>query len=269
KLAIQSDPLQFVLARLLDTGIAGKADKLQAYHNYLPLAEKGHLLAQYYCAMILEDGLVVEKNLVKARQYYESASQHCLQAGLRLACLLLDEVCQNNEKKPAISLTKEQIHAIDLLAFYLKHYQDDQLFLSDNVEQNVEQLLLANNRKQLISSLQLNNTYPAKANYLIGRIFQEGKGVDIDNQRALQYYRLARLEEPDATYRMGYFYETGQGVDKNVVTAKSLYKHAADRGHQLAAKRSTWSYRLFSQNNSVPDDATLMKSEESRNCAVS
>ncbi|MBY0544658.1 MAG: sel1 repeat family protein, partial [Gammaproteobacteria bacterium] len=268
KLAIQSDPLQFVLARLLDTGIAGKADKLQAYHNYLPLAEKGHPLAQYYCAMVLEEGLVVQKNLVKARQYYESASKHCFPAMLRLACLLLEEGCQKNENKIMLPLTKDQIHAIDLLVFYHKHHQDDQLFLSDNVEQNVERLLLANNRKQLISSLQLNNTYPAKANYLIGRIVQEGKGVDMDNQRALQYYRLARLEEPDATYRMGYLYETGQGVVKNVATAKSLYQYAADRGHQLASKRSSWSYRFFSQNDSVPDDATLMKNKES-NCLVS
>ena len=91
---------------------------------------------------------------------------------------------------------------------------------------------------------------------------QEGKGVAVDINRALQLYQLASASYPDANYRIGYIHESGLNGAKNWAVAKGFYQRAADKKHELAAKRLTWSYSIFAWS-SVPDDPTLKRTEAS------
>ncbi len=298
-LVSQHDPqIQFLLARLLDTGISGKIDKARACHYYSLLANNGHHLAQYYCGIILEEGIGVAQDLTRARQYYESCQEQCLDAKLRLACLLLEKEDSELQTRQATStmrnreathsveldifciprrreiasllqspiLTESQEQAATLLEFYYTHYEVTCSVSPKTIEQYLEKIIAehsSNPPVYFIRSVAINS---ARINYLLGKILQEGKGVEIDIKRALQFYQLANAAYPDANYRIGYIYETGLNGNKNWPIAKGFYQRAADKGHELAAKRLTWSYSIFAWS-SVPDDATLRRTEAS-NCLI-
>ena len=137
----------------------------------------------------------------------------------------------------------------------------------NTIEQYLENLILNTRATHSVYDLGVINTRSAHANYLLGRIFEEGIGVIVNVTRALQHYQLASTQHPDASYRAGYIYESGLGVSKNSAYAKTYYKNAANKGHELAAKRLTWSYWLSTKKDNVPNDETLKKAE-SHNCAM-
>ncbi|MBP9727402.1 MAG: SEL1-like repeat protein, partial [Gammaproteobacteria bacterium] len=288
------DSLKFALARLLDTGIAGKTDKAAAYGYYTQLASSNHALACYYYAIMLEEGIVIPQDLIKARQYYSSSPAYYIEAKFRWACLLLEEAAKDlNERKPArvqraedleeielegsacmprrkestffsrtnthVPLTTDQAQAIGLLEFYYNHYDDEKPVLSDTLDHAIERLLFS---KPAVT-IRTDNTYPAQANYWLGKIFEDGKGVTIDGQRALRHYQFASSVNSEASYRIGYIYESGLGVTKNWALAKRFYQNAADRGHELAAKRLSWSYALWS--GPTPNDVAL---RQASNCVL-
>ena len=269
-LTIQGDSrVQFLLARILDSGLIGtiggmapirSIDQKQAYHYYTILAQNGHFLAQYYCAILLERGIKVERDLVIARQYYESCIEQCFEARLRLACLLLREIdydLQNtllvyNEEQDHANLKDHQQNLktnelykqpIELLEYYFKHYKEEKTS-TKTTEQHLENLIIASRAKYSVYELGAINTRSAHANYLLGRIFQDGVGVFVNIKRALQHYKLASTIYPDASYRAGDIYEFAFG---NKSVAKKYYQLAANKGHELATKRLTWSYWLFKQ----------------------
>ncbi len=288
------DSLKFALARLLDTGIAGKTDKTQAHAYYTQLASSNHAMACYYGAIMLEEGVVVQQDLVRACQYYAASPVYYVEAKFRLACLLLEAAAKDlNDGKLApaqraeeleeidlglncmprrkestffsstnthVPLTTDQAQAILLLEFYYHHYDDEKPALPDTLDNDIERLLFS---KPAVT-IRTDNAYPAQANYWLGKTIEEGKGVAVDGQLALKHYERAVATNPDANYRMGYIHESGLGnVSKNWTIAKGFYKNAADKGHELAVKRLSWSYTLWS--GPTPNDATL---KNTNNCAV-
>ena len=243
----------------------------------------------------MEQGVDVPQDLTRARFYYESCMEQCFSARFRLACLLLKEE-HNDQQRRAVHivqddddditclprrkegatyrqststvLTKDQAQAIELLGFYCDQYSKDNPILSDTLGHRVEQLMIEHYGDYIVNRIPVITTQAIQANYYLGRIFQEGKGVAIDIQRALQHYRSASTQNADASYRAGYIYESGLSVAKNWSMAKSFYQSAADKEHRLAAMRLTWSYSLFSSSNNPPSDATLLENEGGK-CVIS
>jgi len=284
---------QYLMARLLETGIAGREDKAKACDSYKVLAKGGHYLSQYHLGTMLEEGSGVTQNIIAAMESYQSCYQECFEARLRLACLLLGDglpIAQDNivlsnidtSKLSCIprardrhlflyaesSKTKTKNHelAIELLEFHYENYNKVNDGNSDSIEQELENLIVRNSCFSFYHTTFI-NTYMPEANYLLGKTYQEGKGVPVNLSYAIQYYRKASSQYPDANYRLGFIYESGLGVAKDWSIAKSFYQKAADKGHRLASKRLTWSYALFSSGTAPPDDATLSAQAPS-NCAV-
>ncbi len=274
KLAAQGNSkAQFLLARILDTGLIGTIDKKLAYDYYTLLARNGHFLAQYYCAILLERGFGVERDLVIARKYYESCIEQCFGARLRLACLLLRKINEQDQvnlkdHQQSPKTTELYQSPIELLEYYFKHYQEEKSLIK-TTEQYLESLILASSTKYSAYEIEVINTNSAQANYLLGRIFQEGVGVFVDINRALQHYKLASTLHPDASYRIGYIYEFGLGVDKNGSTAKKYYKDAANERHELATKRLTWSYWLSTQTTRISKEDNIIDDKALREMTCS
>ncbi len=249
----------FVLARLLDSGIAGRMDKSAAYLHYLKAAQNGHKLASYYTATMLAQGIGVNQDLALANQYYRNCLHDCFEAQLGLACLLLTyrSYCPD-----AQIVAEKEKEATKLLKFYYEHYTDKKSSLLNDIERVLEKAIMDKAWKASIVS-----TPSIEANYYLGKIFEEGKGVPVNAERALFYYQCAAQSMPDAEYRMGYIHEFGVGnIARNKGMAQTFYQRAANKGHDLAAKRLTWSYSLFSVASDVPD-ATLAEKKE-YNCLV-
>ena len=71
----------------------------------------------------------------------------------------------------------------------------------------------------------------SKAQFYLGFMYANGKGVPQDYQEAARWYRLAVEQgQVDAEGRLGTRYETGQGVPQDYKEAARLYRLAADQG---------------------------------------
>jgi TPR repeat protein len=252
-------PFKFVLARLLDSGIAMRIDKAKAYYYYSEAAKDGHKLAYYYCANMLVEGRGVEKNISLALKYYTECSGDYFEAKLRLGCLLLQYHNYNSDK--ALIAEKEK-QAVDLLKFYYEHYEGEKLYFLNFAEQNLEAII---NKSHVNVSMLIPRicTQSVEANYYLGRIFEEGKGMPIDAERALYHYHRAGISHVDARYRIGYIHEFGVGnVERNRGDAREFYQQAANRGHELAAKRLTLQYSFLSMMSDMSDAALIEEKKD-------
>jgi TPR repeat protein len=72
----------------------------------------------------------------------------------------------------------------------------------------------------------------AKAQYMIGVIYEKGQGVTIDHTEAAGWYRKAADKgNPAAQYRLGRYYERGLGVEESREEAIKWYKKSAKQGY--------------------------------------
>jgi uncharacterized protein len=71
----------------------------------------------------------------------------------------------------------------------------------------------------------------AVAQYNLGIMYYNGKGVPQDYAEAVKWYRLtADQGDADAQYNLGVMYEKGQGVPQDYAEAVKWYRLAADQG---------------------------------------
>jgi hypothetical protein len=71
----------------------------------------------------------------------------------------------------------------------------------------------------------------SKAQYMLGTLYEAGKGVAKDYAKAREWYQKA-ADQGDilAQYRLGYFYQSGLGGPQDYYQAKVWYQKAADQG---------------------------------------
>src|SRR5450830_1197872 len=75
----------------------------------------------------------------------------------------------------------------------------------------------------------------AEAQYNLGQIYSEGKGVPQDYQEAVKWYRLAATRGfLLAQYNLGGMYREGKGVTQNYQEAAKWYRLAATQGFAKA-----------------------------------
>lgn len=75
----------------------------------------------------------------------------------------------------------------------------------------------------------------ADAPFHIGRIYHDGRGMPQDQARALKWYRVgANRGEPKAQVNLGVIYASGQGVLRNYAEAAKWFRIAAEHGDEIA-----------------------------------
>jgi len=75
----------------------------------------------------------------------------------------------------------------------------------------------------------------ARAQFNIGQLYREGKGVPADSVLAAQWYeKAARQGHALAQYNLGYLFEVGQGVTQDVLEARRWYSAAARQNLPVA-----------------------------------
>jgi hypothetical protein len=73
------------------------------------------------------------------------------------------------------------------------------------------------------------------AQYKIGQMYDEGKGVTQDYKEAVKWYRLAAEQgDTSAQYNLGNRYVKGQGVIKDIVISHMWFNISASNGHEDA-----------------------------------
>jgi TPR repeat protein len=75
----------------------------------------------------------------------------------------------------------------------------------------------------------------ADAQYILGLMYGEGKGVLKDHKQAVHWYRKAADQgDAQAQYNLGVMYGEGSGVLKDDKQAVQWYRKAADQGYAKA-----------------------------------
>ena len=77
----------------------------------------------------------------------------------------------------------------------------------------------------------------AGAQYNLGIMYDEGRGVPLDDMEAAKWYRLAAEQGDDhAQYNLGYMYAKGEGVPQDYVQAHMWFNLSAAQGNENAVK---------------------------------
>lgn len=71
----------------------------------------------------------------------------------------------------------------------------------------------------------------AQSQYLLGRVYQEGKIVRQDHRKAAEYFiKAAEQDHAEAEYQLAFCYYAGLGVEQDKVKARMHLIAAADHG---------------------------------------
>ena len=95
----------------------------------------------------------------------------------------------------------------------------------------------------------------AGAQFMLGVMYDFGRGVPKDYVQAVKWYRLAADQgDARAQYNLGVMYDFGRGVPKDYVQAVKWYRLAADQGDARAQSNLGAMYAL---GQGVPKDYVL------------
>jgi TPR repeat protein len=93
----------------------------------------------------------------------------------------------------------------------------------------------ANAAQSLMLAIESSNNGSMYGQYVLGELYEDGKGVAQDDALAFKWYSIAVAQNFDgAQFRLGLMYALGRGVDEDRGKAFQLYKLAADQGEPLA-----------------------------------
>jgi TPR repeat protein len=216
-------------------------DRKTAFYWYLKSANQGHVKAQFKLGSLYEHGNGVEVDLSKAFEWYlKAANQGYTIAEYNVA------VMYKNGQGIAPS-------PVDSVQWYRKAAQkgdiDAQYDLGKTYESGlgVKKSLIqaamwyrraaAQNHEKASNKLDMlhKNGDLAKAQYELGRKYEDGLKITQDDKKAAKWYRkAAKQNHREACYRLGMLYENGHGVAQNYKEAEKWYSKAAEQGHEDA-----------------------------------
>ncbi|MDA9224707.1 sel1 repeat family protein [Tateyamaria sp.] len=92
----------------------------------------------------------------------------------------------------------------------------------------------------------------ADAQYNLGFMYSEGKGVPQDYAEAVKWYRLAAEQgHAEAQNKLGTRYDNGMGVPQDYAEAVKWYRLAAEQGNALGQNNLGF---MYSEGKGVPQD---------------
>lgn len=98
-----------------------------------------------------------------------------------------------------------------------------------------------------------------KAQYNVGRCYDQGEGVDKDKNKAKEWYlKAAEQDDPRAFFNLYLFYSNKKSEEKNLEKAEYFFKRAADAGEVRAIQairnnRAKQEKQLFLEINEIAD----------------
>lgn len=89
------------------------------------------------------------------------------------------------------------------------------------------------------------NLGDASSQYLLGKMFNDGKGTELNMRQAAKWYSLAAKQDNiQAQATLGFMYSKGNGVIQDYVQAVNWYQKAAEQGHINAQYNLAYLYSL-------------------------
>lgn len=213
------------IARGRDAYLAG--DQAAALAILAPLAEAGDRVAQNVLGAIYEDGIAVERDLARARGWWEKSAAQGYDKAIYNLGWLLQNPAEGYPDDPEAALPWiEKAMEIGYPAAY-----------------SLRAKLHAAGRGGPVDDEAAARDYETAAEMgvtdamnHIGTMYIDARGVPEDFASALYWFREAAWTgDPVALSNLGAMYENGYGVGQDTMAAMALYESAARRGSARAA----------------------------------
>ena len=108
---------------------------------------------------------------------------------------------------------------------------------ADDIDDGVKAYDEGNYAQAIELFLPLANQGDAAAQFYLGLMYANGKGVTQDHKEAMKWYRLAAAQgDTDAQHNLGEMYFNGHGVTQDYVRAHMWFNLAASQGSKEAKK---------------------------------
>ena len=213
---------QLKLGFMLDKGLGGSVDSVQAEKWYGLAAEQGQVLAQYMLAHLYQIGSVGNgPDYDLAKKWYSQAQSTYSPASVALG-FIYDTVDDNY--KDAFSNYQHAANHHDPMGLY------DLGLIYENGKGQATDYEKAQALYQEAADLGL----PQAMTQLAGLYFK-GLGVSKDEDLALNWYKKsADLGNADALYQLGLLSETGVSMPLNLSDSLHYYQRSSDKGNAKA-----------------------------------
>jgi TPR repeat protein len=243
---------QYTLGTLYLKGNDVPQDFVKAMAYLKQSAAQGFAYASFELGKMLRDGNGCEKNGAEADWHFRDAFQGFLalekqnpddKLQYRLGWMLLNGVGTEKDVLRAKEYLEKSADAGNSFACY----QLAKMILSEEkpVPEHVEKALL-----YLRQAAEAENPY---AQYLLGKLYQEGRHVPKNIAEAVRLFQLSAAQDNDfAAYRLGKLYLGGEGVLKDMETALHWLNFAADKKNQFAEYAFGL---LYLKGEDIPKDA--------------
>ena len=186
-------------------GLGVSEDYAKAAEWYRKSAEQGHAVAQNNLGIMYENGRGISQDNAKAVEWYrKSAEQEDADAQYNLGKMY----------EYGRGVSQDYAKAEE---WYRKSAEQGNARAVEWYRKSAEQ-------------------GHATAQYYLGYMYENGRGVSQDNAKAMEWFRKsAEQGNTDAQYQLGYMYHNGIGVSKDHTKAAEWYSKAA-KGGDVRAK---------------------------------
>ena len=231
-------------------------DLKKAFELYKNAVELGFEEASFRLGQAYFYGDGTEVNEEKGIELYKVAANWDENAQYVLGMLYLAG------KENGVNIEENKEYGLELIIKSARNGYENAISKIEELAQKENDILI----KKITELAENKEDNEGYYNYLLGQFYQWGFGVEIDYQKAFNYYETAvELGCYKAYYRVGYAYLEGKVVEKDLEKAFSYMKEGADRGDSEA---DYWIYGL-TQGKDLNDEEKLKWVELAANAGMS
>ena len=236
---------KFFLAEIYNDKSSGFYNAEDAFERYVESANEGCSLAAHKLATISETGnekLHIPQDPIKALEWHRRASQNHPASQYALGKHLLEQD-QTDTMEEGLGLIRQSAeHGYSPAQLLLGQYYKDGRFVDPNPELAFYWLNEAAEQGE------------PGAYYPTAYALEKGRGVDVDDGRALKFYKLAaKYDDPNALLRLGKLSLYGLGTEKPSEDMALDYFQQAQRLGSKEAKYYVGRMTLLGQGLPKPD----------------
>lgn len=235
---------QFRVGNMYKSG-TGVSDNSEGNKWHRKAAEQGHAEAQYILGQICDDG----GHDREAFQWYRrAAEQRHAEAQYRLG-----EIYEGKDSDVRYFIEYYEVNKAEALYWYIEaaeqghveaQYKLGEMYENIEVDEDDEDIEVDLRDYSEAEDYKVEATKwfrkaaeqgHAEARYKLGKIYEDGRGVQQDSKKAIEWYRKAADRGlSGAQYTLGLRYEDGRGIEQNNRKAVEWYRKAAEQ-HSIGA----------------------------------
>lgn len=229
--------LYFYIGTFYEEGFGTSVNKKKAIQYYLTSANYEYSMSQYALGLCYMNGVGEDKDVEKAFSYFSLAAEHNHQEAANYLSF-----CYKNGVGPRIDLLKA-FEYLKMPAEQNNANAQCQLGLM-YINGTKGKKKMEKGRKYLEMAAFQNHV---QANYMLGMIYEQEK---LYKKMIYHYGQAARSNHADAQYRLGLCFINGKGIEMDKEKALDLIKFSAGQGNPNALKYLD----QLSQNGSDADN---------------